>query len=145
MDAAEAEWQMLCAARPNVLVMGPADALEQLLAELTPHLGQPVCEWAPDALRQSPADVKTLVIRGVDALSSEQQRNLSAWLERSATTPPQVVSTATVPLFPRIAAGLFLEELYYRLNTLVLFAPVVTDRADRGHLSAANPSRASGV
>src|SRR5579864_98779 len=118
MDAAAAGWQILCAARPNVLVVGPADAFEQLLTELMPHLRHPVCEWTPDALRQSPADVKTLVIRAVDALSGEQQRNLSAWLERSATARPHIVSTTTVPLFPRIAAGLFLEELYYRLNIL---------------------------
>jgi hypothetical protein len=124
LDAAAAGWQILCKARPNALVMGPADALEQLLAELMPHLGQPVCEWTRDALPQSPADVKTLVIRGVDALSSQQQQDLSAWLERSAAARPHVVSTTTVALFPRIAAGLFLEELYYRLNILVLRAPV---------------------
>ena len=124
VDAAAAGAPILCAARPNVLVTGPADALEQLLAELMPHLGQPVCEWAPDTLPQSPADVTTLVIRGVDALSVEQQRNLSAWLDRSVTARPQVVSTTTVPLLPRIAAGLFLDELYYRLNILVLRAAV---------------------
>ena len=132
VDAAAADWQILCTARLTVLVMGPADALEQLLAELVPRLGQPVCEWTPDASRQPPAEVKTLVIRGVDALSREQQRNLLAWLDRSCDLRPQVVSTTTVPLFPRIAAGLFLEELYYRLNILVLRAPVVTDRADQG-------------
>jgi hypothetical protein len=141
LNAPAAGWQILCAARPNVLVMGPTDALEQVLAKLIPHLRQPVREWTPDALRQSPADVKTLVIRGVDALSGEQQRNLSAWLERSATARPQVVSTTTVSLFHRIATGLFLEELYYRLNILVLRAQAITDRADRGYVSIASGSQ----
>jgi transcriptional regulator of acetoin/glycerol metabolism len=67
--------------------------------------------------------VKTLVIRNVDGLSLEHQAALSAWLERPAMGRTQVVSTTNAPLFPRVAAGLFLEKLYYRLNTLVLGAP----------------------
>jgi hypothetical protein len=59
------------------------------------------------------------VLRNVDGLSAEQQRTLLAWLEH-AVAPTHVVSTTTVPLFPRVTAGLFLDVLYYRLNTVML-------------------------
>ncbi|HEV3060921.1 MAG TPA: hypothetical protein VGY48_21925 [Vicinamibacterales bacterium] len=116
------EWQILWTARPNVLVTGLPAAVEQSLAALMPHLAVPVCDWTPDVLQRRPGEMKTLVIHDVDALSPEHQGALSAWLERPAGGRTQVVSTTNAPLFPRVVAGLFREELYYRLNTLVLGA-----------------------
>jgi hypothetical protein len=116
------EWQVLWTARPNVLVTGLPDAVEQSLAALMPHLDVPMCDWTPDVLQRRPGEIKTLVIHDVDALSAEQQGALAAWLDRPAIRRTQVVSTTNAPLFPRVAAGLFLEGLYYRLNMLVLGA-----------------------
>jgi hypothetical protein len=116
------EWKILWTARPNVLVTGLPDAVEQSLAALMPHLAVPVCDWTPDVLQRRPGEMKTLVIHDVDALSPEHQGALSAWLDRPAVGRTQVVSTTNAPLFPRVVAGLFREELYYRLNTLVLGA-----------------------
>ena len=116
------DWPILWTARPNVLVVGRADAVEQSLAAFTPHLDPPVCYWTPGAVLPSPGDVKTLVIRSVDALSAEQQRDVSSWLEQAAGERTPVVSTTPVPLFQRMVAGLFLDVLYYRLNTVVLDA-----------------------
>jgi hypothetical protein len=84
-----------------------------------PHFDAPVCCWIPDAWLPSPADVKTLVIRRVEALSPRQQQHLSDWLAHTACAAIRVVSTTTQPLFPRVAAGVFLDELYYRLNTVM--------------------------
>ena len=87
-----------------------------------PHLDAPICCWTPDAVLPSGRDVRTLVIRNVDALSAERQRDLLSWLEQVAVASTRVVSTTTVPLFQRVAAGLFLDVLYYRLNTVMLSA-----------------------
>jgi DNA-binding NtrC family response regulator len=87
---------------------------------LMPHLDPPVCYWPRDGLLPSLADVRTLVIPRVDALSVQQQRDLSRWLEKVASAPPRVVSTTSVPLFEHVRAGEFLEELYYRLNTVMV-------------------------
>ena len=115
------DWHIAKANRFHVLIAGSADAVEQSLAVLMPHLDPPVCCWTPDALLPSPWDVKTLVIRNVEALSAERQRDLLSWLEQAAVAPTRVLSTTTVPLFQRVAAGLFLDALYYRLNTVMLY------------------------
>ena len=43
-----------------------------------------------------------------------------------------MTSTTSVPLFERVAAGLFLDALYYRLNT------VMSDGADARSTDGAN-------
>lgn len=116
----ELEWSILLTTRPNILIAGPAGAVEQSLALLMPHLAPPVCYWTSDTLLPTPGDVKTLVIQNVDALFAEQQRALLSWLAQTAVPRTRVVSTTTVPLFQRVAAGLFLDVLYYRLNTVLL-------------------------
>jgi hypothetical protein len=129
------------ARRCHVLVVGSADAVEHSLAVLMPHLDPPVYCWTTDTLLPSPGDAKTLVIRNVDTLSTERQRDLLSWLEQAAVAPTRVVSTTTVPLFQRVAAGLFLHDLYYQLNTVMLYgAEGVTDGADnpRPHTAKAD-------
>jgi hypothetical protein len=99
--------------------VGSADAVEHSLAGLMPHLDPPVCCWTTDTLLPASGDAKTLVIRNVDTLSTERQRDLLSWLEQAAVAPTRVVSTTTVPLFQHVAAGLFLHDLYYQLNTVM--------------------------
>jgi len=118
-DDAALDWHILRNACANVLVTGPAKAVEQSLAALTPYLEPPVCYWTPEVALPSPRDTKTLVIRDLAALSNEEQRRLASWLEQAAV---RVVSTTTVPLFRCVAAGVFLDVLYYRLNTVTLEA-----------------------
>jgi hypothetical protein len=108
--------------RSNMLIEGSAAAVEQSLAALIPHLELPVCCWTPVALLPSPHEVKSLVIRGVEALSQRQQRDVSGWIERASVAGTRVVATTTVPLFERVAAGTFLDCLYYRLNTVKIDA-----------------------
>src|SRR5438132_1408034 len=128
------DWHIVRANRFHVLIVGAADAVEHSLAVLMPHSDPPVCWWTADTLLPSPRDVRTLVIRNVDALSDMQQRELLSWLEQTAVAPTRVISTTTVPLFQHVTAGLFLDALYYRLNTVMLCgadALLVTDGADR--------------
>jgi hypothetical protein len=117
------DWHIAMTARPNVLVMGPTDVVEQSLAALMPHLDLPVRYWAIDTLLPSRDEMTTLVIRNVDTLSASEQRALSSLFEQMASTWIRVISTTTVPLFQLVSAGLFLDGLYYRLNTVTLVAP----------------------
>jgi hypothetical protein len=142
MDHSPLEWHILKTACPNVLVTGPTDAVERSLATLWPYLEQPVCCETPDTLLSSSGDVRTFVIRDVDRLSASQQRQLALWLERSAATRIRVVSTSAVSLFPLVAAGLFLEALYYRLNMLLLDAQPHSWRNDSAQPAATIDERA---
>jgi hypothetical protein len=114
------EWHIVKTGRPNALIMGAADAVEQCLAALLPHLDSPVCLGVLDTVLSSADEVRTCVIRDVHELSEDQQQRLSSWLEQAANRRVRVVSTTTLPLFQLVVAGLFREALYYRLNTVLL-------------------------
>ena len=104
----------------NLLLTGPADVADGFVKSLRPHLQDPVVilrAGQPFALPSTP--VGTLFLADVGALTSEEQRRLHEWLEeRSICT--QVISTWATSLMPMVAAGSFLEALYYRLNTIYI-------------------------
>jgi hypothetical protein len=114
------DWEIVKTAHCNVLISGIPDAVERALAALMPSLDQPVWSWTLDTALPPTGDVRTLIIRHVDALSVVHQRELSRWLEQSAVTRARVVSTTRLPLFQLVGAGRFFDVLYYRLNTLLL-------------------------
>lgn len=116
------DWRIACAGGFQVLIVGRPDSLEQSLLALAPHLARPVCFWSGDCLLPSPIKVKTLVVRQVDRLVPIRQLDLMRWLDEAARAGARVVSTTSIPLVERVTAGLFLEGLYYRLNTMVLAA-----------------------
>jgi len=63
-----------------------------------------------------------MLIRDVATLSLDQQHALLSWLDQAGPGHAQVVSTAALALFPVVEHGMFLEALYYRLNTVRLDA-----------------------
>jgi DNA-binding NtrC family response regulator len=63
----------------------------------------------------------TLVLLNVNRMDAADQQRLNTWLE-DWRSKPRVISTSQVSLVPMMRAGLFLESLYYRLNTLCLTA-----------------------
>jgi len=93
--------EILRTAGVNALIVGADELVDQFLAELPP------C-------------ANTRVIRHVDRLSASQQQQLSCRLERASDGPQRVLATTAVPLFELVTAGLFLEVLYYRLNTVLV-------------------------
>jgi hypothetical protein len=113
------EWKLILRARPNLLVEGPHESTERLIAVLASHSPAPPDDWrhstesAPDA---------ALLVRDVDTLSAEDQRELMNRIkgDEGPFTPRQVISTSATPVFPLIERGLFLEALYYRLNSVRL-------------------------
>ena len=106
--------------RPNVLIVGDADAIEFALEYIHPHLAAPIASWSPWSCASWPDDpFRTLIVTGVDEMSLEQQQRLMMFNE-DAGRDVQVVSTAKGPLFAVVEHDAFLERLYYQLNVLLL-------------------------
>jgi transcriptional regulator of acetoin/glycerol metabolism len=55
-------------------------------------------------------------------LTLEEQRRLLEWLQETAGRT-RVVSTTSAPLLPLVEDGVFLDTLYYRLNTVYVELP----------------------
>ena len=111
------EWQLLVASRPNVLLEGPLEATDAVVAEAMEWLPAPHATWTgapPNGDRPA-----TLVVRSVSAFDRDQQASLLEWLEAPGDRV-QVISTTTEPLYPLVSSGAFLATLYYRLNVLLL-------------------------
>jgi transcriptional regulator of aromatic amino acid metabolism len=112
-------WRVLKALRPNVLVIDPdARHRRSIVDAVLEGSRSPVwkCEGSPLTLPKE--GVGTLLVQDVGALTSEEQRELLTWIELNRAT--QVVTVAPRPLYPGVAAGTFLDGLYYRLNVLVV-------------------------
>jgi len=108
--------------RPNVLVIGEPDRCDAVVSALLLESPKPVYEWAGQTLVPAHADAACLVIRDVATLSREQQNAFWLWLSAPAVHHLPFISTSSIPIFPLVQRGAFMEDLYYRLNTLVLEA-----------------------
>ena len=128
------EWSVIRRTNLHVLLVGPAASVNPALARLRPHLRGPVSYWRPAVATEPPWTTRgALVIWDVDTLDREQQERLLAWMEgRGANV--QMVSIAERPVFPLVWRKVFLEALYYRLNTLYV---TLEDGPDDLHHTAA--------
>jgi hypothetical protein len=106
--------------RPNLLLCGPAGAVNTTLATLQPSLQQPVYHWVGDAGGSLPHEFSgTLIFEHASTAPDEQQRSLLEWLSER-TRRVQVISTTEEPLFALVQQGAFIDSLFYQLNTLYL-------------------------
>ncbi len=108
--------------RVNLFTVGGDEATAQLVASLWAHLATPVVvRHRGEPLRLPPTSqrVGTIVLYGVETLTSQEQHTLNEWLcaRRGGT---RVVSTASQSLLPLMEAGAFSDALYYRLNVVTL-------------------------
>jgi hypothetical protein len=112
------EWEMLVQARPNLLLDGSASATSEMLGALNPHLRQPIIQYDPNTGGPVPQPKEgTLVLVEVARLGANQQKQMLQWLNQfNGRALVQVVSTTSEPLFSKVEAGAFLDNLYYRLN-----------------------------
>jgi hypothetical protein len=115
------EWMILRTTRPNVLITGQRATTEAVATALLQDLGLPVFTWTPGVALPPAHGTDILLIHDVGTLSLDEQHTLLSWLNQAAALGhTQVVSTTTFEVFPLIGQGLFLDTLYYRLNTIRL-------------------------
>ena len=106
--------------RPNVLVIGPVAQTEAAVTAIVAAVGKPARLWAPDVPLPVRADGRAIVIRDVATLSPVLQKAWLAWLSTQQRRRPHIIATSSIAVFPLIAQGMFLADLYYRLNTILL-------------------------
>jgi hypothetical protein len=106
--------------RVNLLVTGPDDLTNVFVKSLRSYIRNPVVVLrGGESFALPSAPVGTLFLADVGALTGDEQLRLHEWLEeRPGET--QVISMSATALMPMVAAGSFLEGLYYRLNTIYI-------------------------
>jgi hypothetical protein len=108
---------------PNTLLVGSGMHTQRAVDEIRPALRAPLASWSPTETAGLPAMAfRTLIVRDAECLTASQQANLAALLSQSAGDI-QVVSMARRPLFPLVSRGMFRDDLYYRLNVVLLEFP----------------------
>jgi hypothetical protein len=104
---------------PNVMVVGPSRATDAALRRLAPEFRGPATDCRlPGKLSLSNRSAGVLILRDVGALNRTQQAELLAWMDSPSRIP--VVAVHPSPPFDLVMDGTFSEELYYRLNTVLL-------------------------
>jgi hypothetical protein len=103
----------------SVLLIGPRDLAEEFLAPLMPSLTSPVVylDAANPAFPNNSCG--TLILRDVERLAPLHQDQFLEWLNaRHEITC--IIALSPRSLFPRVQVGAFSEQLYYRLNTVIV-------------------------
>jgi len=120
-DVPDEELQVLRTWHPNVLIGGGPGPTEAALQALRSVFRPTIVSWTAGAALQLPPDhgARTLILRDVDALSSEQQQQVLGWLQQDRGAV-QVVATSARPVWPLVESGHFDASLYYALNVVCL-------------------------
>jgi hypothetical protein len=124
--ALEAHCNLLFKKTPwsNLLLIGEDSETSVVLETILSKLRDPITVWLPGSQLVLPpiAQTGTLILREVGALELGDQYRLNEWIERvqGRTWRTQIVSTSEASLLPRVHAGVFLDTLYYRLNTVYI-------------------------
>ena len=108
------------ATRANLLIVGTERQVTRLLRLAIANPSQAAvvrCQNGRLPLPSALIGAETIVVRDVDALTSEDQWKLCEWLD-SRSDRTQVISTSSAPLVPLVDGQLFNEALYYRLNVV---------------------------
>ena len=118
LPGSDIELSVMRRLQPNVLLIGSQQSNERALSELLPVCRTPVYQPNP-AFELPIVEGGTLVLRRVEWLRPHRQRALHEWFTREPRRV-QVITLASAQLFQRVSAGAFLEDLFYRLNTMTL-------------------------
>lgn len=120
LDGFHTECRLLTVQPCNVLLEGSVADTDVVMRLLEPYMREPIVRHGPPAALDLPSDeTRALVLRDATALSGNDQRRLLAWMDGNGSRA-QIITTASRPLFPLVAAGLFDDALYYRLNVILL-------------------------
>ena len=113
-SSANEDWSIVRQERLHALLIGSHAEAAAVLSRVFPQVRWSLALWSPaDGPERGHGQV--ILVRDAQDLSAAQQQQLLAWMDRHPAT--QVISVASQPLFPLVAAGLFQAALYYRLNT----------------------------
>ena len=127
--------------RPNVLVIGSGPTVTRVLHVLERVCMQPIVSCDSSPLTLPTSQVGTLAVLHVERLGPVDQQLLYGWLS-CATPRPQVITTASVPLFPLVLRGTFNDALFYRLNEVCLTVREVPRAQSERRLGSARSLRA---
>src|SRR5947208_16173395 len=107
--------------RPNLLVACAEPSVDAAIAQLQTVCAPPtqVCEL-PGTLELPARARGTILLHDVSALTLRQQLQLFDWM--TIRPDVQIVSITQAPLLTFVQDGLFLEGLFYRLNTVCILA-----------------------
>jgi hypothetical protein len=106
----------------NLLVRGDLSTTAVIVDALHADASMPVVTWTARNAADLPAlEHGTIILHDVDHLSVSAQRALLTRLD-DHSAQMRVVTIATSDLFALVSAGTFLDQLYYRLNTIVVDA-----------------------
>jgi hypothetical protein len=121
------QWLTSRGFRPNLLVTGRDVEIEAITKPLMAWCARPfhVCAL-PGALRLPGGSKGTLFLEGVAELTLRQQIDLNDWIS-AGRGDVQIVSITSVPLWPLVEDGRFLEGLFFRLNVVCLEAKSTAD------------------
>jgi hypothetical protein len=117
--AAHVDLLLMGMPRVNLLLIAPDAVVRYVLESLLLNLREPVAK-RPSGEPLILPDIDhtgTIILHDVGNLLPHDQLNLLEWLEQ-ADGRAQVVSTSATPLLPRVKCGVFIDTLYYRLNTV---------------------------
>jgi hypothetical protein len=106
----------LSCAQTNLLLEGDESQVETVLTAVAPSLPRPVTLWG-GTLSLPAVREGTLIVPFVNRFDDDQQRQLLGWIEETAGTV-RVIATTPGSLFRLVQRGIFLDALYYRLNTI---------------------------
>jgi len=121
VEAMHLELQEMGMPRVNLFLVGPRSVTENLLELLLPDLHNPIATWFPGERLELPlrGESGTMIFYDIGALADDDQRRLLHYLW-SGGAQPQIISTSSTPLLPRVHAGTFDDTLYYRLNHIYM-------------------------
>jgi Sigma-54 interaction domain len=106
----------------NLLIMGADEAVARFVTSLWPSFVTPSVvrrRGEPLELAQATQPAGTIIVHDVHTLTRREQQALYRWMN-NGNGDTRVVSTTTQSLLPLLAAGLFDDVLYYRLNVLTV-------------------------
>jgi hypothetical protein len=110
--------------KANLLVIGSESVVTKVVRRVIAGVTSSVVH--PEAGQLPPSEVwphsGTVVVHDVDTLDTLGQLRMSEQLAHGSASQ-QIISTASVPLFPLVEAGVFDGTLYYRLNTVYVRLP----------------------
>jgi hypothetical protein len=108
--------------RPNLLITCDEADPEAVIGQLEELCALPIHRIAlPGRLSLPAFGCQTLVLHDVSELTLTQQVALYDWISHGRSGL-QIVSVTQAPLRSFVARGLFLECLFYRLNTVCVIA-----------------------